>query len=167
MKCLTTLMIVLLLSFNAYAQTGQQRQYVPNFAWNSCGFIPYARWEGCRSQEGSRLKSDDGATVYFVQDHCTSPGAANDELLSKLQGAERRGPQWQIIQTVPVDNVLLVELEAPISVASDGPTLSKWVYVWVEDNLLNMIYGPDREHVDEYFRTYHQDQKTPPGKNGS
>lgn len=167
MKCLVKLMIVLLLALNVYAQEGRPHQYVTESIWNGCGGIPYAGWEGWTSQMGILLKSDDGATVYFVQDRYTSPGAAKGELLSRLKGAKGEGPQWQIIQTTPVDNVLLVELAAPVPVAPDGPALSKWVYVWVEDGSLNMIYGPDREHVDEYFKIRQKDQRTRPGKNGS
>jgi len=157
------------LQSNANEQDNQseaQHQYVMESAWNGCGFIPYKGWEGCISQTGIVLKSDDGVKVYVVQDHCTSPSAASNEQLSRLTGTKEAAQQWQIIQTTPLDNALLVELSSPVQVEMNGPASSRWVCLWTQDASLVLIYGPDREHVVDYFRVRQKDQSKAAGRNG-
>jgi hypothetical protein len=144
-----------------------QHQYVLESLWNGDGFIPYKGWEGCFSQTGEALKSDDGVQVYFVQEHCTSPGAASNEQLSRLAGTKEAAQQWQIIQTFPLDNALLVELLKPVQVGLNEPASSRWVCLWTQDASLFLIYSTDREHVLDYFRIRQKDQSKVAGKNGA
>jgi hypothetical protein len=113
------------------------------------------------------LKSDDGVKVYFVQEHCTSPGAASKEQVSRLTGAKEATQQWQIIRTMPLDNALLVELSRPVQVELNGTASSRWVCLWTQDASLVLIYGPDKEHVVDYFRVRQKDQSKVAGRNGA
>ena len=148
-------------------QSEAQHQYVMESAWNGCGGIPYKGWEGCTSQTGILLKSDDGVKVYFVQEHCTSPSAASNEQQSRLAGTKEAAQQWQIIQTTPLDNALLVELSSPVQVEPNGPATSRWVCLWTQDASLVLIYGPDKEHVVDYFRVRQKDQRKVAGRSGA
>jgi hypothetical protein len=129
-------------------------RYVMTSGWNGCGWIPYEGWEGCYSQSGAVFQCVDGATVYSVREHCTSPKAAVAERLSRLNGS-RSGLNWKITQTTQIGNALLVELADLIQVWPETVTTSRWVYLWMDDSSLRLIYGPDREHVLEYFNTRH------------
>lgn len=132
-----------------------QPRYVMTSAWNACGGIPYEGWEGCTSQSGTLLQCVDGATVYAVTEHCTSPKAVVAERLRFLNGS-RSGRNWKIIQTTRMGGALLVELSDPVQVSQETVPTSRWVYLWTDGFSLRLIYGPDREHVLEYFNTRHK-----------
>ena len=137
-------------------QSEMRHQYVVESAWNGCGFIPYEGWEGCTSQTGTVLKSEDGAKVYFVQEHCTSPTAAKNEELLRLTGNKATASNWQISQQIPLGDALLLELSSPVQVGLKETEVSRWVCLWIEGSLLVLIYGSDREPVEEYFRIRQQ-----------
>jgi hypothetical protein len=131
-----------------------QPRYVIKSGWNACGGIPYKGWDGCTSQAGALLECADGAIVYSVRESCTSPKAAIAERLVVLNGS-RSGLHWKITQTTAVGEALLVELAEPVQVSPETAATSRWVYLWADGPSLRLIYGPDREHVMEYFNTRH------------
>ena len=137
-------------------QSVMRHQYVVDSSWNGCGFNPYEGWEGCMSQTGMVLRSDDGVKVYFVQEHCTSPNAAKNEELLRLTGTKEAASKWQISQQIALDDALLVELSSPVPVGLNESAASRWICLWVEKSSLVLIYGTDREHVVEYFRIHQQ-----------
>jgi hypothetical protein len=132
-----------------------QPRYVIQSGWNICGGRPYKGWEGCSSQSGALFQCVDGATVYSVREHCTSPKAAVAERLRFLNGS-RLGRNWKITQMTAIGEALLVELTDPVQVSQETVTTSRWVYLWRDGSSLRLIYGPDREHVLEYFNTRHE-----------
>ncbi len=134
----------------------KKHQYVVESVWNGCGFIPYVGWEGCMSQTGTALKCDDGARVYFVEEHCTSLRAATDEGLSRLEGDDRKERGWQIKRRIPLDDVLLIELAKPAQAFQEEPAMSWWICLWMGETSLKLIYGPDRGHIEEYFQAYYR-----------
>jgi hypothetical protein len=148
-----------LLPLSSNRQTHQpeaQHQYIVESGWNGCGFIPYEGWEGCSSQTGTILKSSDGAKVYFVKEHCTSSKAAKNEERIRLTGPKEAASKWQIKQQIPIDDALLVELAIPVHIGLDESVTSNWVCLWIADSTLVLIYGSDREHVEEYFNIQRQ-----------
>lgn len=146
---------------NQESNTSEKKhRYVVVSAWNGCGIIPYQGWEGCMSQTGTALKCDDGARVYFVEDHCTSPRAATDKRLSALEMGETKEKGWRIKQRIPFGDALLVELAEPVQVSEEKPATSRWICLWTERSSLKSIYGPDREHIVDYF----QARDSGPGK---
>ena len=133
-----------------------QPRYVMTSGWNGCGGLPFKGWEGCTSQSGAVLKCVDGTIVYSVRDHCTSPDAAATEQLTVLGGVRSISPNWKIIRTTLMGGGLLVELAEPIQVLPEAGATSLCVYLWTEGPTLRSIYGPDREHVLEYFENRHK-----------
>lgn len=141
---------------NQESNTSEKKhQYVVESVWNGCGFIPYEGWEGCMSQTGTALKCDDGARVYFVEEHCTSLRAATDERLSRLEMGDRKEKGWRIKRRIPFGDALLIELAKPVQVFQEEPATSRWICLWTEKSSLKLIYGPDREHIVEYFQAHH------------
>lgn len=141
---------------NQGSNTSQKKhQYVFEAAWNGCGIIPYEGWEGCVSQTGTVLRRDDGARVYFVEENCTSPRAASDERLSRLEIGDRKEKSWRIKRRIPFGDALLIELSKPVQVFREQPATSRWICLWTERSSLKLIYGADREHIVDYFRAHH------------
>jgi hypothetical protein len=131
--------------------TEAQYHYVSDSGWVACGGIPYEGWEGCTSQTGIALKSSDGVRIYFVRQRCTSPAAATNRRESRLAGTVEGLHNWQITQATPLGEAVLVELDSPVQAGMEKPASSRWVCMWTEESQLLLIYGPDREHVVDYF----------------
>ena len=144
-----------------------RHRYVMESGWNGCGGIPYSGWEGCISQTGIRLRCDDGARLYFVKDNCTSSFAANNKWLFQFEKGYPATQDWKIVQTEPMADALLVELASPVRVNSEEPASSKWVCSWIKESSVVLIYGPDREHVIDYFKVCQKDENKPKGASGT
>ena len=152
--------------YNRDIDSEPQHRYTMESGWNGCGGIPYAGWEGCTSQTGTALRCDDGARVYLVKENCTSSLAANNKRLSRLEKTDPSTQGWQIVHTEPLGDALLLELVSPTQVFTEEPGSSKWVCLWTEESSLVLIYGPDREHVLDYFKTRQKSATKPKGVEG-
>jgi len=141
-----------IVSIGQHSRGEARHRYVMESGWNGCGFIPYTGWEGCISQTGIALSCDDGARLYFVKDHCTSSIAANNKRSLQFEKADSTTQDWKIVQTESLGDALLVELASPVRVNAQEPASSKWVCSWTEESSVVLIYGPDREHVIDYFK---------------
>lgn len=138
---------------NQESNTSQKKhQYVVESAWNGCSIIPYEGWEGCMSQIGTALRRDDGARVYFVEENCTSPRAASDKRLLRLEMGDRKEKGWRIKRKIPFGDALVIELAKPVQVFQEEPATSRWICLWTERSSLKLIYGADREHLVDYFQ---------------
>ena len=145
--------------YNGRKNSTPKHRYESESGWNGCGVIPYEGWEGCPSEGGTALRCDDGPMVYLVRDSCTSSLAANNRLLSHLEQTDQPAKSWQIVHSEQMGEASLLELANAVKVFTEEPASSKWVYLWTEKSTLILIYGPDREHVLDYFKTYQRDAK--------
>ena len=133
--------------------TSSKHKYTQSSGWISCGAIPYRGWEGRRNQEGSVLKCSDGAKVYDVEDSYTSARAAEAEHIARL---EEKGPKrkpWRIARTESLGDATIIEFAEPVSVLAKENASNNWAIMWRRDKSLFLIYGPDREHVIDYYQT--------------
>lgn len=133
--------------------TNSKHKYTPLFAWNACGGIPYLDWEGRLNQEGQAWKCDDGAIVYFVTDGFTSDRAAEAERRARLAEQRPEGKPWRIARTDLLGDAVIVEFAKPVSVGVKEDASNHWVIMWARDRALFSIYGPDREHVIDFYET--------------
>ena len=135
--------------------TNAEHEYTPLSVWNACRGIPYEGYEGRLSQEGSALKCSDGAEVYAVEDNYTSARAAEAERRERL---EEKGPKpkpWRIARTESLSDATIVEFAEPVSVSLKEDASNHWAILWTRDRSLFLIYGPDREHVIDYYQRRH------------
>jgi hypothetical protein len=84
----------------------------------------------------------------------------------QLEKADLTTQDLQIAQIEPIGDALLIELASPVRVAEE-PASSKWVCLWTEETSVVLIYGPDREHVIDYFRIRQREQSKHTGANGA
>jgi hypothetical protein len=129
--------------------------YIPDSISISCG-ITYDGYEGWTNTELSVWNCSDGAKIYAATESFTSSRAAKKECIKRLEGKSRARKPWKIEQAVKLDEITLVELGEPVSAGFEGPESNKWVMVWARDASLFSIYGPDREHVMDYYQKRHK-----------
>jgi hypothetical protein len=133
--------------------TNSEHKYTPFYGWNACGGIPYEGYDGQLSQEGSAWKCGDGAIVYDVTDSYTSARAAEAERMARL---EEKGPKrkpWRIARTESLNDATIIEFAEPVSVRAKENAPNHWAIMWMRDRSLFLIYGPDREHVIDFYQT--------------
>jgi hypothetical protein len=101
------------------------------------------------------LKRSGGAKVYAVEDSYTSARAAEAARKSRL---EEKGPErkpWRIARTESLGDATIVEFAEPVSVRLKEDASNHWAIMWTRDRSIFMIYGPDREHVIDYYQRRH------------
>jgi hypothetical protein len=133
--------------------TNSKHKYTPLLTWNACGGIPYSGWEGRLNQEGQAWKCDDGATVYFVTDGFTSDRAAETERKARLAEQGLEGKPWRIARTDTLGDAVIVEFAKPVSVGVEEDASNHWMIMSAHDKSILSIYGPDREHVIDFYET--------------
>ena len=135
--------------------TNSEHKYTPLSNWVACAVISVRGYDGWTSQGGAAWKCDDGATVYDVLDEFTSARAAKAERMARL---EEKGPKhkpWRIARTEPLGDATIVEFTEPVSVGTKDDASNQWAVMWARKATLLSIYGPDREHVIDYYQTRH------------
>jgi hypothetical protein len=130
--------------------------YTPDSISIACGVIPYDGYEGIVNTELSVWKCNDGAKIYAVKEDFASSRAAEKERIKRLEGKSRARKPWKIEQAVTLDKNTLVELREPVSAGLGAPESNKWVVVWAHNASLFSIYGPDRDHVMDYYQKHHK-----------
>jgi hypothetical protein len=130
--------------------TNPTHRYKRSSRWITCGAIEYPGYDGCIGASGNVWKCHHGATVQVVKEGCTSSRAAEAKRLARLEAKDMAAKPWRIEQTETLDEATIVELAEPVSFHGVS---SKWVIMWVRDNSLFLIYGPDREHVMDVYQT--------------
>jgi hypothetical protein len=136
-------------------ETGAKKsthRYKRSYRWISCGAIEYPGYDGRIDAEGYVLKCDDGTTVHAVKEGYTSSRAADAKRLARLEGKDKAANPWRIAQTESLGDTTIVELTEPVSFRGSP---CKWVIMWVRDTSILLIYGPDREHVMDYYQTHY------------
>ena len=135
--------------------TNSPHHYTLASRWIACGAIEYKGYDGCVGEEGNVWTCDDGARIYVIKKGCTSSHAAQAKLLERLQAEDKEHEPWRITHTESLGAATVVELAEPVSPRTKEAGSSKWVIIWVRDTSLLLIYGPDREHVMDYYQTHY------------
>jgi len=137
-------------------------QYTPVSVTNVCGVIPYSGYEGRVNSEIALWKCDDGANLHDVKEGFTSFHAAEAERSARLRGEGEVGMPWKIAHTDLVDGATVVELAEPVMLVDKlidkDAASSQWVVMWAHEASLFLIYGPDREHVMDFYQTRYGDR---------
>jgi hypothetical protein len=55
----------------------------------------------------------------------------------------------------PFGDATVVEFAEPVSVGTKDDASNRWAVMWARDKTLLSIYGPDREHVINFYQTRH------------
>jgi hypothetical protein len=131
--------------------TNSGHNYTPSSNWNVCGVIPYSGYDGWTHQGGAAWKCDDGAIVYDVTDEFTSARAAKAESLARLQEKRPERKPWRIAQTEPLGAATIIEFAEPAPVINEAAPC-KWAVMWKRNEALFLIYGPDRDHVVDFYQ---------------
>jgi hypothetical protein len=133
--------------------TKSLHEYTPSSITIACGVIPYEGYEGWTGSESAKWKCDDGSRVYFVKEEFASSRGAKAERLARLKEKAPAHNPWRIAQTESVGDATIVELAAPLSFGDEET--GKWVMIWGRNASLFSIYGPDREHVMDFYQSSH------------
>jgi hypothetical protein len=133
-------------------------QYTPVSVTFVCGVIPYSGYEGRVNSEIELWKCDDGAKLHDAKEGFTSSHAAEAERLARLRGEGKVGNPWKIAHTDLVDGATIVELAEPVTLGDKEAGSSQWVVMWAREASLFLIYGPDREHVMDFYQTRYGDR---------
>jgi|SRR5262245_3058924 len=137
--------------------TNSPHRYTPHSTTIVCGVIPYNGYEGWVGSDTTTWNCVDGAKVYDIKEDYTSSRAAEAERIMRLEARDTARKPWRIKQTELVDNAMVVELTESAWVITEGNTSIKWVVIWVHYASLSLIYGPDREHVMDFYRTHYKE----------
>ena len=121
--------------------------------WNSCGFLPFAGYEGWANQSG-RFWCDEGVPSSLVEDQYTTAYAAKKELQDILAGRPSHGHPLLILRVTEHGPAYLLELTEPVPVIESqsarfgwivkGASFG-WVVKWAEDRSIHSAYGCSRE----------------------
>jgi hypothetical protein len=130
-----------------------EHKYTQSSMWSACGVISYEGYDGWTSQGGTALKCADGAMVYDVIDEFTSSRAAKAERMARLVEKGPKHKPWRIARTESLGVATVVEFAEPVSVGTNDGASNRWAVMWTRDKALFSIYGPDREHVIDYYQT--------------
>jgi hypothetical protein len=128
-------------------------QYTPLSVMKVCGAIPYIGFEGYVNSEIASWKCDDGANLHAAVEGFTSFHAAEAERMARLRGEGKVGKPWKIAHTDLIDGATIVELAEPVTLWDKEAASSQWVVMWAREASLFLIYGPDREHVMDFYQT--------------
>jgi len=141
------------------SDTNSKHKYTPFSFWNACGVIPYDGYEGWIDQAGRVWKCDDGATVFDVTDDFTTARAAETERRTRLLEKGPKPKPWRIARTEPLGAAMIIEFAEPVSVGNDVALPCQWAVMWKRNEALLSIYGPDREHVVDFYQTRSESKK--------
>lgn len=133
--------------------TKSRHEYTPSSIMIACGVEPYRGYEGWTGSESAKWKCDDGSKVYFVTEEFGSSRGAKAERLARVKGRAPTNKPWKIAQTESVGDTTIVELAKPLTF--DSEETGKWVVIWQRNASLYLIYGPDREHVTDFYQSGH------------
>jgi len=121
----------------------------------ACGAIPYRGYEGRITTRRAKWMCTDGVIIFSIKEGYGSTRGAEAERIVRLEAGYSASTPWQIKRTESVGNAMVVELTEPVSVG-EGAT-NKWVVIWAHERLLSLVYGPDRDHVMDFFQTHYND----------
>jgi hypothetical protein len=130
--------------------------YTPGAVMHVCGVIPYDSYEGWANTEMFVMKCNDGAQIQVANEAFTSSRAAEKERIKRLKGKYPARKSWKIEQTVSLDEITVVELREPVSTGFEDAQSNKWVVIGTRNASLFSIYGPDREHVMDYYQRHYK-----------
>jgi hypothetical protein len=136
--------------------TNSPHQYTPHSVTIACGVIPYNGYDGWLASNTTTLNCVDGAKIYSIEEEYTSSRAAKAERMNRLAAKSTKRENWRIKQTETFDNTTVIELSEAIRMGTDSPSSNFWVIIWVKNASLLEIYGPDREHVMDFYQTNYQ-----------
>jgi hypothetical protein len=129
-------------------------------SWIACGAIPYRGYDGYGGvQRGEGWKRDDGVIVFSVTDGFTTARAAEAERQARLQEKGSALRPWRIARTEPLGVATIIEFAEPVSIRSNIAAPCRWAIMWTRDKALLSIYGPDREHVVDFYQTRSEAKK--------
>jgi hypothetical protein len=129
---------------------------------------PLEGQDGCPNQKGMALHCRDGAVVYFTADECTSARAADVRLDRALDPEHLAAIGWRVVAITRIADFVLIELADAVAVSPADPAAatSDWVCLWASDAKLHAIFGPDEEHVRDYYNLLHRNLDDDRTKNG-
>jgi hypothetical protein len=131
-------------------------QYTPLSITFACGVRPYEGYDGRIASIRTEWKCDDGAMVYSVKEDFGSSRGAEVERLARLNAKSPEDKPWRIAQTESVGGITIVELAEPVSFGPNTAASNQWVVMRARGASLFLIYGPDREHVIDYYQSHHE-----------